>query len=284
MNAPPRWWVGRAARLSASLVEAMLCAQGDAALRQRACEPAFWEQLAAALGCRDLAPERVARVLARGLAHRGDGPAAAAVLPPRPVMASPARALSVALSPAAADDRLNVALSAHRRASAQAPTLALPAALREPGLGARATLALSLLSELVFASPPPQLLSLALGDCSGHPFGVPLRVYDCVLLALEGWLLPPPRSAAAAWADARGGGGRGCGGLESLFLAARRLEPLPPAGDWTKFCASERRYAQDYASFSAKGPPVPGLSPPRLPRRRKSPPPEAAAAADLFLP
>lgn len=294
MIAPPRWWVGRAARLSASLVACALEAQGREALRRRAQTPAYWAQLAAALGYGSLTPEQVARVLARGLGAAGRSAAGFGDASDLQALSAPPdlRLLTgrreVVRQPSddstfTARDEIAARLGAHRRASARAQVLTLPAALRVPGLGGRATFALSLLSEFVFDSPPAPLLSFALGDCSGTPYGVPLRVYDGVLSALSVWLGAGPR----------GGRGGPLGPLEALFVAARRLEGVPFAGDWQKRCDEEHRHARDYATFTHAGPQIPGMLPPRMPRLRRPPAlprweppahPEAAALADLFLP
>ena len=57
--------------------------------------------------------------------------------------------------------------------------------LRTPGIGPRTVLTLALVAEVVHGAPArfsdPARHSLALGGKDGHPFPVPLRVYDHTL-------------------------------------------------------------------------------------------------------
>jgi hypothetical protein len=76
------------------------------------------------------------------------------------------------------------------RVAAQRGPADFPELLLTPGLGARTLFALSLVAEVVHGAPArftdPARFSLAHGGKDGHPFPVPLHVYDETLRVMRG--------------------------------------------------------------------------------------------------
>ncbi|HET6410590.1 MAG TPA: DUF763 domain-containing protein [Anaeromyxobacter sp.] len=105
--------------------------------------------------------------------------------------------------------------------------------LLTPGVGARTMLALALSAELIHGAPSrfsdPARFSLAHGGKDGHPFPVPLRVYDETLRVL--------RSAVAR---ARLGEADRLAALRRLDAEARRLETAAEGKTFEAFASAAR--------------------------------------------
>jgi hypothetical protein len=164
--------------------------------------------------------------------------------------AAPARAASVAV--AVEGDERHLAMPAHHDVRAADIDLArlgrTLAAVREqgprdfaelllvPGVGARTLFALALVAEVIHGAPirfaDPARLSLAHGGKDGHPFPVPLRVYDQTIRVLK-----EAMDRAALGQDER------LGAIRRLDEQARRIDRLardPSPADLARWVAAER--------------------------------------------
>lgn len=125
--------------------------------------------------------------------------------------------------------RLHGALAA---AADRAP-VDFPDLLLTPGVGARTVLALALAAEVIHGAPcrfsDPARFSLALGGKDGHPFPVPLDVYDRTLQVLRRAV-----DAAKLANDDR------LSAVRQLDLAARRLERVASGPSFDEHVARER--------------------------------------------
>ncbi|MEW6269847.1 MAG: DUF763 domain-containing protein, partial [Thermodesulfobacteriota bacterium] len=105
--------------------------------------------------------------------------------------------------------------------------------LLTPGVGARTVLALALAAEVIHGTPcrfsDPARFSLALGGKDGHPFPVPLRVYDETLRVLKRAV-----EAARLASDDR------LAALRRLDAEARRLERTARGPSFDELVAGER--------------------------------------------
>jgi hypothetical protein len=144
--------------------------------------------------------------------------------------------------------------------------------LLTPGLGARTVATLALVAEVVHGTQSrfsdPARFSFALGGKDGHPFPVPLAVYDETLRVLRD-----------AVGRAKLGNDDRFAALAKLDGAARRLESAGAEGPgFDALMARERRDSHRYAGRSVHGParpreksrpirkgqlPLPGLEEPR---------------------
>jgi uncharacterized protein len=101
-----------------------------------------------------------------------------------------------------------------------------PELLLTPGIGARTLFALSLVAEVIFGAPSrfedPARFSLAHGGKDGHPFPVPLTIYDETLRVLRGAL-----DAARLGNDERLSALRRLDDQSRLLEAAAEGRPLP---------------------------------------------------------
>jgi hypothetical protein len=115
--------------------------------------------------------------------------------------------------------------------------------LLTPGLGARTLLALSLAAEVIHGTPcrfgDPARFSLAHGGKDGHPFPVPLRVYDETLAVLR-----------RAVARARLGEDDRLVALRKLDAEARRLERVARGPSFEALTAQERMASAAYGGRS----------------------------------
>ena len=111
--------------------------------------------------------------------------------------------------------------------------------LLTPGLGARTVQALALVAEVVHGAPcrftDPARFSLAHGGKDGHPFPVPLRVYDETLRVM--------RHAVDA---ARLGNDERLSALRRLDAEARRLESTATGPTFEDFLADEEAQSQAF--------------------------------------
>jgi hypothetical protein len=122
--------------------------------------------------------------------------------------------------------------------------------LLTPGLGARSVEALAFVAEVIHGAPSrfsdPARYSLALGGKDGHPFPVPLVVYDETIRILK-----------AALESARLGNDERLAAIRRLDAQARRLESQAAAPSFEEHLAHERARSQRYggrvASVRAPG-------------------------------
>jgi uncharacterized protein len=116
-----------------------------------------------------------------------------------------------------------------------------------PGIGARTVEALALVSEVVYGAPcrftDPARFSLAHGGKDGHPFPVPLRVYDETIGVLR-----------AAVARARLGRDETLAALRRLDRQARALERVAAGPALDALIARERARAPAYGGRTVHGP------------------------------
>ncbi len=177
-------------------------------------------------------PDRIIDV-ARRLAGAPD-------LPTLPHLEMPARHALLA-----GDVRLR-RLHASLAAAADRGPVDYPALLLQPGVGARTVLTLSMVAEVIYGAPylfeDPGRYSLALGGKDGHPFPVPLEVYDRTIEVLRG-----------AVRRARLGRREQLAAMRRLDRQARRVEawleahPQSAAGpSYEAFVAAERRASAQF--------------------------------------
>jgi len=143
-----------------------------------------------------------------------------------------------------ASDLLLRRLHATLAAAAQRGPVDFAELLLTPGLGARSVLALATVSEVIHGAPcrfsDPGRFSTALGGKDGHPFPVPLHVYDETLAVL--------RSAVDR---ARMGNDERLAAIRELDRQARLLEGASIGGpSFDEFVESERRHAAAYGGMT----------------------------------
>ncbi len=184
---------------------------------------------------RDLGPDRLVREAAAIEA------APAPVLPLLPHLVMPARhevqAGDVMLR------RLHGALAAAAdRAPADFAELLLT-----PGVGARTVRSLAMVAEVVHGAPcrfaDPARFSLAHGGKDGHPFPVPLAVYDRTIAVLK-----------AAVENARLGNDERLAAIRRLDEQARVLERSTSGPSFDAFVAAERAQSPAYGGQTVGGP------------------------------
>ncbi len=143
--------------------------------------------------------------------------------------------------------------------------------LLTPGLGARTLEALALVSELVHGAPSrfsdPARFAMAHGGKDGHPFPVPLKVYDATLRVMRG-----------AVEGARLGQADTLAALKHLDQEARRLEGVVAGQGVEAWMAGERARSWRYGGRTVFGyaEPPGGRAPRRAAGER-----EAEGPADL---
>lgn len=134
-----------------------------------------------------------------------------------------------------------------------------------PGVGARTIRSLALVAEVLHGAPhrfsDPARFSLAHGGKDGHPFPVPLKVYDETLRLLRGAV-----DRAKIGQDDR------LAALERLDRQARHLERVADGESFEALIARERRESHRYGGRTVMG----WAKPPRRakrssPRQRKLP-------------
>jgi uncharacterized protein len=111
--------------------------------------------------------------------------------------------------------------------------------LMTPGIGARTLTSLALVAEAIYGTPArfsdPARFSLAHGGKDGHPFPVPLRVYDETLNVLR-----------SAINQARLGNSERLSAIQRLDNQARRLELTACGPTFEEFVAQERSLSHEY--------------------------------------
>jgi hypothetical protein len=149
--------------------------------------------------------------------------------------------------------------------------------LLTPGLGARTVLSLALAAEVIHGAPcrfsDPARFSLAHGGKDGHPFPVPLRVYDETLRVLRGAV-----DRAKLGEDDR------LAAIRGLDAEARRLEAAVTGGpSLGEVVAAERAASASFGGRTVSGPARPRgarLGAGADPRREVAPERPAAPAAE----
>ena len=139
--------------------------------------------------------------------------------------------------------RLHGALAA---AADRGPT-DFPELLLTPGVGARTIASLAMVSEVIHGAPyrfsDPARFSYAHGGKDGHPFPVPLKVYDRTIRVLKD-----------AVEKAKLGNDERMGALRRLDDQARKLERLAKGPPWPEIVATERRRSPRYDGMTVFGP------------------------------
>ena len=119
--------------------------------------------------------------------------------------------------------------------------------LLTPGLGARTVLALAMVAEILHGAPcrfnDPARFSIAHGGKDGHPFPVPLRVYDQTLQVMR-----------EAVNQAKLGREEKLAAIRRLDQEARRLEQTIGGPSWEKFENLEHARSAEYGGMTVHGP------------------------------
>src|SRR5262245_15893817 len=186
-----------------------------------------------------LGPDGVAREL-KALARAPEAPAEPAPQPLLPHLIMPAH------HDVRAGDVLARRLRGNLAAAADRGPADFPELLLTPGVGARTVRALALVAEVVHGAPcrftDPARFSLAHGGKDGHPFPVPVRVYDETIRVLK-----------TAVRNAKLGREEELGALQRLDAQARRLERQAAGPDVEEFIAEERARSADYGGRTVFG-------------------------------
>jgi hypothetical protein len=200
---------------------------------------------------RELAPDRIVRELAKAEGH--DSPHL--VLPGH--------------HDVRAEDVVSKRLGGTLAAAAERGPRDYEDLLLTPGVGPRTVFALATVAEVLHGAPSrfsdPARFSLAHGGKDGHPFPVPLRVYDETLRVMRD-----------AVARAKLGNDDRLGAMRKLDAEARRLEAQVESVDFEGFLAHERATSHEHGGMTVFGP----ARPPRE-RRAKA---AAAPGGQLTLP
>jgi hypothetical protein len=111
--------------------------------------------------------------------------------------------------------------------------------LLTPGVGARTVASLALVSEVVYGAPSrfsdPARFAMAHGGKDGHPFPVPLKVYDETIRVLK-----------QAVDHARLGNDEKLAAIRQLDSQARRLERIARGPSFYEFIAQERAQSTQF--------------------------------------
>lgn len=128
--------------------------------------------------------------------------------------------------------------------------------LLEPGIGPRSVAAVAMAGEIIFGTPSrftdPARFSFAHGGKDGHPYPVPLKVYDRTI-----------RVMTSAVEAAKLGNDDKLDALRTLNHHARVLERAAQEPPVEEIIAEERRQSHRYGGMSVFGP----ARPPRKPAR-----------------
>ncbi|MET0499374.1 MAG: DUF763 domain-containing protein [Steroidobacteraceae bacterium] len=111
--------------------------------------------------------------------------------------------------------------------------------LLTPGIGARTVASLALVAEVVYGTPSrfsdPARFSMAHGGKDGHPFPVPLKVYDQTIRVLK-----------EAVDQSKLGNSDRLAAIQRLDEQARTLERVASGPSFDEYVAEERRRAPEY--------------------------------------
>ncbi|TMA21333.1 MAG: DUF763 domain-containing protein [Deltaproteobacteria bacterium] len=122
-----------------------------------------------------------------------------------------------------------------------------PDLLLQRGVGSRTVEALAAVAEVLHGAPcrfsDPARFSLAHGGKDGHPFPVPLRVYDRTISVLK-----------QAVAAARLGRTEKLDAIRRLDEQARRLESSASGPDFEQYVAGEQADSHEYGGRDVSGP------------------------------
>jgi hypothetical protein len=138
--------------------------------------------------------------------------------------------------------------------------------LLQEGIGARTIETLALVSEVVYGAPSrftdPARYSMALGGKDGHPFPVPVDVYDATIRVLRKAV-----DRARLNQDDR------LAAIRRLDIQARALESGANGPDFYRFIAEEKRLSAARGGRTVAGPVGPAAPParPRVRRPRRRP-------------
>jgi hypothetical protein len=131
-----------------------------------------------------------------------------------------------------------------------------------PGVGPRTVKTLAMVAEVVHGAPhrfaDPARFSLAHGGKDGHPFPVPLKVYDETIRVLK-----------TAVGKARLGADERLGAIRRLDDQARQLESVASGPSFEAFVAEERRRSDDYGGRTVFDDGAPGK--PKMRDRKAGP-------------
>jgi hypothetical protein len=115
-----------------------------------------------------------------------------------------------------------------------------------PGIGRRTVESLALVAEVIHGTPSrfadPARFSLAHGGKDGHPFPVPLKVYDQTIQVLK-----------SAIGSARLGNADRLSALQRLDQQARQLEQTASGPGFDEFLARERAASHGHGGRSVQG-------------------------------
>jgi hypothetical protein len=115
--------------------------------------------------------------------------------------------------------------------------------LLTPGVGARTVASLAFVAEVVHGAPSrfsdPARFSMAHGGKDGHPFPVPLRVYDETIRVLK-----------SAVDRAKLGNDEKLAAIRRLDTQARSLERLATGPSFDEYVSTERQRSRDYGGRS----------------------------------
>jgi hypothetical protein len=118
--------------------------------------------------------------------------------------------------------------------------------LLTPGVGARTVAALALVAEVVHGAPArftdPARFAMAHGGKDGHPFPVPLKVYDETIRVLKN-----------AVENAKLGNDERLAAIKRLDQQARKLEGLVGGPTFEQFVATERAQSHEYGGRTVFG-------------------------------
>ncbi|MEZ4267938.1 MAG: DUF763 domain-containing protein [Myxococcota bacterium] len=148
--------------------------------------------------------------------------------------------------------------------------------LLTPGVGARTVEALALVAEVVYGAPSrfsdPARFSMAHGGKDGHPFPVPLTVYDETLRVMR-----------EAVSSARLGEDDRAAALERLDTQSRALESMVDGPAFDDYLAGERAFSSLFGGRTVAGPPPRG-PPPKPPRAQPAAPPRPPSSTSPASP
>ena len=149
-----------------------------------------------------------------------------------------------------ADDVVLRRLHGTLAAAADRGATDFPELLLTPGVGARTVASLAMVSEVIYGAPhrfsDPARFSLAHGGKDGHPFPVPLKVYDQTIDVLK-----------RAVQRSKLGQRDKLSAIQRLDQQARRLEATATGPDFETFVRTERRNSHRYGGMTVNGPAKP---------------------------